>query len=97
LSIAALLAVLCIGVAWRIKIKRQYFESNVNLIHQGMSAGDVVALLGVPKETRKPCNARRPDCDKDLVYAAPLDFVGFWTVSLDQSGHVIDKFHWQSP
>jgi hypothetical protein len=94
---AGLLIVTGSLVCWRVIIAREHFQDQIVLIHVGMTTQEVMDRLGEPRESKRPCYARGAACDQDLVYAAPFDFVSFWTVSLDQSGHVIDTFHWQSP
>lgn len=84
-------------VAWRILLVRHRFQRNMSLVHQGMTRDEVVHILGQPKEFKRPCYAKGPNCDQDLVYSLPFDFVSFWTISLDQSGHVVETFHWESP
>jgi hypothetical protein len=84
-------------VCWRVIATRKHFQDEIVMIHAGMTRQEVIDRLGEPRESKRPCYERRPDCDQDLVYAVPFDFVGFWTVSLDQFGHVIDTFHWESP
>ena len=84
-------------LTWRVITIRHRFHSNIASIREGMTQAEVIDILGKPEEVRKPCYARRVSCDQDFVYSTPFEFAGFWTVSLDRSGRVIDTFHWQSP
>ena len=97
LIIAALAIVAGCLVIWRYHNVRKHFQETITVVHEGMTKDEVIKLLGKPYEARKPCTAPRPACDQDLIYALPFDFVSFWTVSFDHSGHVIHTFHWQSP
>jgi hypothetical protein len=83
-------------VCWGFITAREHFQDKIRMIHAGMTRREVIDRLGEPRESKRPCYAQRPACDQDLVYVAPFDFISFWTVSLDQSGHVIDTFHWES-
>ncbi len=92
------LMIVCGGlVVWYSIMARERLQNNMAKIHEGMSKAEVMQILGQPKEFKKPCNSSHTGCDQDLVYPVPLGLASFWTVSIDTSGHVIDKFHWQSP
>ena len=88
--ITAVNAVVCL-VVWRGVVARERFQNDITKISVGMATTEVIQILGQPREVKKPCYSPRPVCDQDLVYPEPFNFVSFWTVSLDQSGHVIES------
>jgi hypothetical protein len=98
ISIAAL-AIICAGgfIVWHGTVSRERLQNEISKIHEGMTRTEVIQTLGQPDEFRKPCIPSGHGCDQDLVYHVPLEVASFWTVSLDASGHVIDKFQWHSP
>ena len=93
------LAIMCAGgvIIWHATVSKERFQDNITKIHEGMAKTDVIQISGQPDETKKPCNPSGHGCNEDLVYHAPLDLASYWAISLDVSGHVIEKFHWQSP
>lgn len=97
IPIAVSVTVVVCLIVWRGAVARERFQNNITKISAGMAKTEVILILGQPEEFKKPCYSPRPVCDQDLVYPAPFNLVGFWTVSFDTSGHVIDKFYWQSP
>ncbi|HWR16458.1 MAG TPA: hypothetical protein VN577_16665 [Terriglobales bacterium] len=96
LAIAAVVvALLWVGGLY---LKHRRITSGIDRVRVGMTAPEVIAILGTPGKI-KPCEglAKDPNCAKDYVYYPPFEIVSWWTVSLDSSGRVMDKFHWQSP
>jgi len=63
----------------------------------GMTEQDVVTLLGKADRVYRPCWARHARCSYDSAYGIPYRLVGFWLVSFDESGHVIEKEELDSP
>lgn len=97
LIIVILLAILCSLIGWQVVASRHRFEHNIASVHSGMTKSDVLNLMGSPRKFETPCYSKRPNCDQDLVYSLPFDFVSFWTISVDRSGNVLEKYHWESP
>lgn len=97
LSITALVVIAGSLLVWRLSSVHRDFESKIVMVRLGMTERDVIRVLGKPKGYKNPCYSQRPNCNQDMIYVLPFDFVSFWTISLDQSGDVIGKFHWQSP
>jgi hypothetical protein len=97
LSIGAALAILGLFFVWRVIVVQRHFQQELTLIRQGMTKTEVVQIIGAPRRVKEPCFARDPNCKQDLVYTSPFDSVSFWTISIDRSGHVIQKYHWHSP
>jgi hypothetical protein len=70
----------------------------------GDSRDRVLELMGKPKTIEKcgePFGGKtsNPGCKEDYLFASPFaPFVPeYWSVSLDDSGRVINKYHYVSP
>src|SRR5947207_2837876 len=85
-------------LSWKgIHIVREHTREQIDRIAVGMTQQQVPAIAGKPRMLQKPCYSSWPQCEADMVYPIPFDFVGFWVISLDHSGHVIGKDFWESP
>ena len=95
------LGILCLLVAGALGTRRvilnQRFERNILIVQQGMTEQDVVTLLGKADRVYRPCWARHARCSYDSAYGIPYRLVGFWLVSFDESGNVIEKEELDSP
>lgn len=91
--VIAILLVLCGGI----HSVRKHTRERIAHIAVGMPRQEVEAELGKPRTLHRPCLSPRPECEADMAYPIPFDFVGFWVISLDHSGHVIGKEFWASP
>jgi hypothetical protein len=95
--IVAAFAIAVVLAVWtRIHIVRERTRERLAHIAEGMTQQEVQAIADKPRMMR-PCYSPRPQCEADMVYPIPFDFVGFWVISLDHSGRVIEKVFWESP
>lgn len=99
-SLVALLALVSFSLAWAVH-RNSGLHSRFRAIQPRMSQAEVVRLLGTPSWI-EPCGqsfgARKPNCTK-FIYRnsfAPL-VPEYHSVSLDQSGHVVDTYIYSSP
>lgn len=76
---------------------RRRFERNIPLIRAGMTEPQATALLGRNYEMHRPCWGADPRCKFEYMYPMPSEFLGFWSISFDENGQVIDKEGWYSP
>ena len=97
LVVTVVVIVVLLAVWGGIHIIRKHTRERIVRIVVGMSQQEVEAVLGKPRTLQRPCLSPRPECEADMVYSIPFDFVGFWGISLDHSGHVIGKEFWESP
>jgi hypothetical protein len=98
LAIAIIVASAGILLLGRMLIRQRRINAGISNILIGMTESQVVELLGKPAELR-PCSQipKVSSCKEEYVYYPPFELVSYWTVSFDQQGKVMDKFHWQSP
>jgi hypothetical protein len=98
--LVAAIAILAASTLAALTVRRVHarrFERNIALVHDGMTEREVVALLGRTSDQHRPCWAVNQRCSFDYVYPMPSTFLGYWVISFDRSGKVIDKDDWYSP
>jgi hypothetical protein len=101
--IAATGVAILVWAGWSI-VRANTLTKNFERINIGDSRDWVVKLLGRPRSIEK-CGepfgnpGGVPGCKEDYLYASPYAplISEYWSVSFDNGGRVVDKFHYLSP
>ncbi len=68
----------------------------------GASEAEVISIMGKPSWS-EPCGksfgAPQPGCAKEFIYKSPFApaLPGYWSISFNKDGKVMDKYHYVSP
>jgi hypothetical protein len=98
----AFVGLIALSIAWGL-CRNSRIDARFSGVTVGASDKDVVRLLGRPSWI-EPCGesfgtTSKPNCTTEYIYRnsfAPL-IPEYHSVSLDNSGHVIDKYVYSSP